>query len=140
MALGKQEFYEGAAIYLLARNGGIKAIRYEAPFFLFNDKLFVLMKYSAKKRSPWSFTFSAEEQRQLEAKAATDDTAIALICGSDGVATCQYDEYRCIADLKTSSIHIACYRDFGEHYSLNGPDGTLRWKVAPSRWRRILES
>lgn len=34
MAIKKQEFYEGAALHLLARSGGISNIRYETPFFL----------------------------------------------------------------------------------------------------------
>jgi hypothetical protein len=39
MAIKKQEFYEGAALHLLARAGGITGIRYVAPFFLLNDHL-----------------------------------------------------------------------------------------------------
>lgn len=46
MSIKKQEFYEGVALHLLARNGGITSIRYEAPFFLLNDHLLVHLKYS----------------------------------------------------------------------------------------------
>lgn len=56
MAIKKQEFYEGAALYLLARTGRIKSIRNQPPFFVLNDDLFVLLKYSTKSRSPWGFT------------------------------------------------------------------------------------
>jgi hypothetical protein len=52
VAIRKQEFYEGAALHLLARTGGITSVRYEAPFFLVNQ-LSVLLKYSTRARSPW---------------------------------------------------------------------------------------
>ena len=42
MTIKKQEFYEGAALHILACTGEITAIRYEAPFFLLNNRLAVL--------------------------------------------------------------------------------------------------
>jgi hypothetical protein len=51
MAIKKQEFYEGAALHLLARNGGIASVRYEPPFFQFNGHLTVLLKYCTGGRS-----------------------------------------------------------------------------------------
>jgi hypothetical protein len=65
MAIRKQEFYEGAALHLLARNGSIRSIRYNPPLFLVNDEVFLLLKYSTKGRSPWGFTFTTDEQRLL---------------------------------------------------------------------------
>jgi hypothetical protein len=70
MALKKQEFYEGAALHLIAKSGNVKSIQYENPFFVFNDRLSVLLKYSTRGRSPWGFTFTADEQRGLAARAA----------------------------------------------------------------------
>lgn len=65
MAIKKQEFYEGAALHLLVRSGGIMSIRYEAPFFLLNDNVLIYLKYSTKGRSPWGFTFTTDEQIAL---------------------------------------------------------------------------
>ena len=140
MAIRKQEFYEGAALHLIARTAQIAGIRYEAPFFLLNDRLSVLLKYSTKGRSPWGFTFTVDEQDFLETRAAKTKTAIALICGADGVAAIEYDMYASVASRRQSTIHIACYRQYGEHYEVNGPDGTLNKKIAPSNWQKILES
>lgn len=139
MAIKKQEFYEGAALHLLARTGGIKSIQYEAPFFLLNNRLLAYLKYSTRGRSPWGFTFTIEEQRLLQGKASKIGTVIGLICGADGVAAFTYDDYRSVASPRKSAIHIACYRAHGKHYELNGPDGKLAGKVAPSNWQRILE-
>jgi hypothetical protein len=139
MAIKKQEFYEGAALYLLARTGRITSIRYDAPFFLLNNRLLVYLKYSTRGRSPWGFTFMPDEQILLRASAHKFKIAIALVCGADGVAAINYDAYLSVAALRESAIHIACYRQHGEHYEVNGPDGRLNEKVAPSSWRRILD-
>lgn len=140
MAIKKQEFYEGAALHLLARNGGITSIRYEPPLFLVNNQLLVLLKYSTKGRSPWGFTFTTDEQTLLQNKAFDSKIVIGLVCGADGVASFTYDAYKSVAAPRNSAIHIACYRQHGEHYEINGPDGTLDGKVAPSDWQRILAS
>jgi hypothetical protein len=72
MAIKKQEFYEGAALHLIARSGHIKSVQYESPFFFLNDRITLLLKYSTKNRSPWGFTFTEEEQRQLLTKATPE--------------------------------------------------------------------
>ena len=139
MAIKKQEFYEGAALHLLARTGGITSIRYEAPFFLVNNELLVLLKYSTRGRSPWGFTFTRDEQVLLQNKASKLKTVIGLVCGADGVAAFTYDDYLSVAAPRKSAVHIACYREHHGHYEVNGPDGTLDGKVAPSDWQRILK-
>jgi len=138
MAIKKQEFYEGAALHQLARSGGVNGIRYEAPFFLLNNRVFVHLKYSTKGRSPWGFTFTPDEQTLLHNRASRSSVVIGLICGADGVAAFSYDSYRTIAAPRKSAVHIACYRQHGKHYEVNGPDGVLDEKVAPSEWRQLL--
>ncbi len=139
MAIKKQEFYEGAALHLIIRGGQIAGIRYEEPFFLLNDQLSILLKYSTRGRSPWGFTFTADEQMLLQTRATMSKTAIGLICGADGVAAFDYQLYRSIASLRKTSVHVACYRQHGEHYEVSGPDGMLKRKVAPSNWKKLLE-
>ncbi len=139
MAIQKQEFYEGAALHLIARSEQIVGILVESPFFLLNGRLLVLLKYSTKGRSPWGFTFTLNEQQRLCEKATKYKTKIGLICGADGVATFDYEEYLQIAAPRSSAIHVACYREHGGYYEINGPDGTLGRKIAPSSWQKILD-
>jgi hypothetical protein len=139
MAIKKQEFYEGAALHLLARAGGITSLQYEAPFFILNNQLLVLLKYSTRGRSPWGFTFTTDEQKILHIRSSESKIVIGLVCGADGVAAFTYDAYLRVAAPKESAIHIACYRQHGEHYDVKGPNGKLDGKVAPLDWQRILE-
>ena len=139
MPIKKQEFYEGAALHIIARAGGPLDIRYDAPFFLLNNGLAVLLKYSTKGRSPWGFTFTIDEQRVLRQKAAELKTAIGLICGADGVAAFEYELYASISGARNAAVHIACYRNHGEYYEVKGPEGVSDRKIAPSNWQRIIE-
>jgi hypothetical protein len=140
MAIKKQEFYEGAALHVLARSGRIARLTYEPPFFVINDEYLVLLKYSTRVRSPWGFTFTPDEQETLKVRGGQFKTYIGLVCGADGVAAFPYDHYRSIAAVRASALHVSCFRKHREHYEVNGPDGTLERKVPPSDWQRILEA
>jgi hypothetical protein len=140
MAIKKQEFYEGAALHLLARAGNVRSIQYDAPFFLLNGHLLVLLKHCTRARSPWGFTFTADEQSILDYRASEFEIVLGLVCGADGVAAFSYDAYLKVASLRRSAIHIACYRRHGEYYEVAGPDGKLPSKVPPSKWQTILRS
>jgi hypothetical protein len=138
MAISKQDFYEGAALNLIARTGQIAGIINRAPFYILNGTVAVMLKYSTRGRSPWGFSVTENEQAQLKARALKSNTAIGLICGSDGVVALGYQSFISIAALRNSAIHISCYRDHGEHYEVSGPNGKLSKKIAPSSWNKIL--
>ncbi len=139
MPIKKQEFYEGAALHQLAREGSVRSLIYEAPFFVMNDRVRALLKYSTKVRSPWGFTFMPDEQRLLREHEGAGHLVVGLICGSDGVVALPLADYLQIAPPKDVAIHVSCYRRHGEHYEVNGPSGCLNGKIAPSMWRQILE-
>jgi hypothetical protein len=138
VGIRKQEFYEGAALHVLARTGVITSIHYKAPFFMLNGHLTILLKYCTRGRSPWGFTFTPEEQESLQQRGADSELEIGLICGADGIAAFSYREFVGIAAPRATALHIACYRQHGEHYAIKGPDGLLDGKVAPSKWQKIL--
>src|SRR5947209_5923398 len=106
LVLRKQEFYEGAALHVLAQSGCKVSISHAAPFFLINDGTLVLLKYSTRGRSPWGFTFTPKEQSSLAERADSIKTVIGMVCGSDGVAALSYEMFREIAAPRGSSLHI----------------------------------
>jgi len=138
MSIRKQDFYEGAAIYQLVRTGTVTSIGFESPFFLLNNCLKVHLKHCTKKRSPWSFTFTQDEQLRLQSASTLNRMVIGLICGDDGIATLSYEDFTRIVFGKDASVRVACSRNHNEHYSIHGPSGEVDGKVAPSSWLRIL--
>jgi hypothetical protein len=139
VAIKKEAYYEGAALQLLARANVVTELKYEAPFYIVDGGFLLYLKYSTKGRSPWPFTFTPDEQALLRRRAAASCLAIGLVCGFDGVVALSYDAFVQVASTRGSAIRISCYRQRGEHYELNGPDGTFDRKIAPSNWIRILE-
>jgi hypothetical protein len=138
MAIRKQDFYEGAALYSLIKAAGAAHVRYQPPFFVVDERVILYLKYSTRVRSPWGFTFSAEEHALLEHPRAGGRVTIALICGEDGIATLGIEAFKTIARNKGTSSRIACFRRHGEHYGISGPDAELDGKVPPSSWQRLL--
>jgi hypothetical protein len=139
MAIRKHEFYEGAAIHQLVRTGGVQSLRYESPCFIVNERLWVYLKYSTKGRSPWSFTFTVDEQGLLEDHSNHHPLVLGLICGSDGIAALGYGPYSVVASRRTTAVRVACFRRHGEHYAVSGPDGELPGKIAPGLWQQIAK-
>jgi len=139
MPIKKQEFYEGAALHLLASTERIVGIVHRPPFFLLNGRVLVLLKYSTKNRSPWGFTFTENEQGRLQTRSSKYETKIGLVCGSDGVVALAYQDFLEIAKPRSGTVHVACYRQHGEFYEVNGPDGTLNRKIPPSGWQKIFD-
>lgn len=138
MAIGKKEFYEGAALYLLVRSGVVETLKYVPPFIEINGDVLTYLKYTTKAHSPWAFTFSEDEQTLLANTGKKKRIVLGLICGGDGVAALTYERFRTIAGSENASVHIACYRKHKEHYEVRGPAATLSGKVAPSSWYEII--
>ena len=138
MGIKKQDFYEGAALFILARTGDLHGIRHEEPFFVLNDNLLIYLKHSTQTRSPWGFTFSKEERETLRAKNASDKIVIGLVCGADGVAALPYESFAEVAGSGDGQFRIACHRKHNEHYCITGPNAQLAKKIAPSNWLKIL--
>jgi hypothetical protein len=138
MAIQKQEFYEGAALYRLIRTGVVCSIEYDQPTFLINGRLRIYLKYCTRVRSPWGFTFTAEEQWTLDEAAVNSPLVLGLVCAGDGIVAVTYAEYRELVPSCGVATRLACRRDHGEHYEVKGPESSLGRKVSPSRWLKIL--
>jgi len=139
MPIAKQDFYEGAALNLVARTGDIVGIVNYSPFYILNGRLAILLKYSTRGRSPWGFTVTQNEKAQLHVRSQKFSIAIGLICGSDGVVSLSYQSLKIITGTRDGPVHISCYRNHGEHYEVSGPEGTLPNKISPSSWPRVID-
>ena len=140
MGIQKQEFYEGAALHQLVRASAGVRISYAAPFFVLDDRLQLHLKYSARARSPWGFSFMPEEQLVMDARSASLPLVIGLICGSDGIAALPYEKFRATTALSTAAVWISCSRLHREHFEVSGPDAMVAGKIPPSDWSRLTRS
>jgi hypothetical protein len=140
MAIGKNEFYEGAALHKLVRSGAIETIRCDSPYFVVNERVWIYLKYSTRGRSPWSFTFTAQEQQLIGEQGKCRRLILGLVCGADGVAALEYTRYVAIASLRETSIGLSCSRKYNEHYAISGPDGEMTGKIAPVLWQQVLNN
>src|SRR5690349_16323853 len=132
MPINKQAFYEGAALYMLARQARTIRLEYRNPFFIINAEVAVYLKYSARVRSPWTFTFGVAEFAALAETSCSSELVVGLICGGDGIAGVTYEQLHKIVGVPTSAAHVACARRYNEHYGVVGPQGELDKKVQPS--------
>ena len=140
MPIQKQEFYEGAALHQLIRGSRGTHIVFAAPFFVFDSRVQVHLKYSTAKGSPWAFTFTPDEQALLRERAPAMSLVIGLVCGGDGIAALPFEEFHRVAGRRDAAIHVSCRRKHCEHFEINGPDGTVPGKVPPSDWSRLLKN
>ncbi len=134
MAISKHEFYEGAALHQLVKAGRISSISWEAPFFVLDDAVHLLLKYCTRARSPWGFTLTSNEKRLLRERREANFVALGLVCGADGVLSLSMNEIDAILTLESGTSHVSCFRKHGHHYEVRGPDGVLPRKIAPSEW------
>ncbi len=88
------EFYQGVVLRSIIVNADFSVM--VRPFlregrisaFVINSRIGVFMKHSAKRMSPWRFTFSLEQAADiLDLEGKYFDSFVVFICGSDGLVT-----------------------------------------------------
>jgi hypothetical protein len=133
----KLEFYHGAALVRVIEDARCESIAKHACGYRVNDSGILAIKYSTKARSPWGFTFSADDIFRLSGVAAKHgDCSIALVCGGDGVCALSW---RIVSALLADSPgSITAKREFAGCYAVTGPAGVLKGKVAMNRWPGIV--
>ena len=138
-------FFHGSALVRLVQDQRTHGVEqyHENHCYLVNRKSCIYLKHSAKRISPWQFTFSPEHLTDIahirnEIKAFF----LVLVCNDDGICCLEYQE---IAQLilvgnmnQTKSIRVS--RSTHEKYAVSGTDGELKYKIGNSDFpRKVLE-
>jgi hypothetical protein len=134
----RQEFYEGAALYQLLKTNAVEHVAYAHPFFILNEKIALLLKYSTRKDSPWNFAFTANELEELRHDQKPFNYFMGLVCGSDGVVALFLEQIRQLVVHEGKAARIGCYRKDDQQYEIRGPLGVLDRKISRSNWTKIL--
>lgn len=133
------EFYHGAAFARLCRESGGVTIR---PFgvgrsaYVLDDEVGLYVKYSLKRMSPWPFSFSCSQQEEIaELKGELSEVFIALVCGSDGIASLSSQELSRVLDDEFEAMEwVKASRRAREKYSITGSDGRKVFKVGDNEF------
>lgn len=132
------QFYHGAVLHeLLLQLGAplrveLKDIHGRPDAYLIQDSVGVLIKHSAKRLTPWTFTFTTDHLQEVEALCAhAQKVFVSLVCGDDGITTVPIHDLIEVLDSKASDqAWIRVERRPGEMYRVSGAKGEVRYKLA----------
>jgi hypothetical protein len=135
--LEKQEFYWGAAIVHLLEDPRCVGVAKRENGYVVNATRFIVLKYSTKSRTPWRFSFGADEiKRLVEASSRYESLVIGLVCGGDGVCAITWKQAAEILGKEPGWISVR--RNFHERYAVTGSAGELPGKVPLRDWPALL--
>ena len=127
-------FFHGSALVRLIQDHRTHGIeRYKGNHcYLVNEKSCIYLKHSAKRISPWQFTFLPEHLSEIaDIQNEIKALFVVLICNDDGICCLDYQE---VAQLilvgnmdQTKSIRVS--RSTREKYAVSRTDGKLKYKI-----------
>ncbi len=99
--------------------------------YIINNNIGIYIKYSAKRLSPWRFTFQQRHQDEiLEIRKNTGSVFLLLVCNDDGIVTLSFEELKGILDENHEPVEwISVSRSKREMYAVGGSNGSLKFKI-----------
>jgi len=99
--------------------------------YVVNDAVGIYIKYSAKRMTPWRFTFKREHQEEIDLmKSQFTNVFLLLVCNDDGVVCLSYLELKQILDNQLDPIEwISATRHKRQMYAVKGSNGKLDFKI-----------
>lgn len=139
------EFYHGAVLTNLLHGSGqsvtIELFPSESnASYIINKDIGLFIKHSAKRMSPWRFSFAQEHQNEiLEMKNRLGKVFLSLVCGEDGIVILSFDDIKALHNETHDPVEwISVARNKNEHYSVKGSDGSLGCKISRKDFPRKL--
>lgn len=142
------EYYHGVVFARLCRQivdegVAIRAFGIGRSAYVLDERVGLYVKYSEKRMSPWSFSFSRGHQEEIaELKAHQLEVFVAFVCGGDGVACLSSSELSRVLDDEFEDIEwVKVARRAREKYSITGSDGRKVFKVGDNEYpAKVLDS
>jgi hypothetical protein len=99
--------------------------------YVINGDKGIYIKYSAKRLSPWRFTFQRRHHEVIrQMKRTLGEVFIVLVCNDDGAVVLSFNEFQQVAkNGKDPAEWLSAARNRRQMYLVNGPEGRLAFKV-----------
>lgn len=139
MTISETERYHGAALSRLIREADRQlTVGYRGASrstYVVNG-VGLYLKYSTKRLSPWSYTFTAEHQAELDKLETLSNSAfLVLVCGKDGIVCLGRSELqKLLDDTHLDSEWIRVSRQPREKYKVTGSDGRAPLLIADNEF------
>lgn len=136
-------FYYGSALVRIIQDYKTVSIKLYSGnnCYLVNNKSCIYFKHSTKRITPWSFTFTPKNIKEIVGVwKSVPNTYIVLICSDNGICCLKFDELSKIiriGDFENSKC-VRISRFPREKYSVSGSDGELRYKIGDSDFPKII--
>ncbi|MDD4902321.1 MAG: hypothetical protein PHE24_04235 [Patescibacteria group bacterium] len=131
------EFYHGAALVRLLYGADQEVVIESFPSesnasYIINKNIGLYIKHSAKRMSPWRFSFSQEHRDEiLKMKKMLDKVFLLLVCGEDGIVSLSFDEFKKIVNETNGLVEwVSVVRNKNAEYAVEGSDGFLGYKIS----------
>jgi len=94
-------------------------------------KIGVFIKVSSSRRSPWRYTFSRENQEEIERmKSSCDITYILLRAEDEGVAALSYDQLKKLLDDQFDDTEwVSVEKNYNQYFRIGGKNAKLKEKI-----------
>jgi hypothetical protein len=99
--------------------------------YVINGTKGIYIKYSAKRLSPWRFSFQKRHHDAIvEMHKNLGEAFLLLVCNDDGVVVLTFDEFKQLLAEDCPAVEwISAARNRRQMYSIKGSDGKLGFKV-----------
>jgi hypothetical protein len=134
---GALEHYHGLVLARLVRaTQPVRIGCVSRSAYVIDDAVGLYIKYSTNRMSPWPFSFSRAHQEELEGLAASyEETFIALVCGTDGIACLGRGELSRVLDDEYREVEwVKASRRPREKYAIRGSDDRRGFKVGDNEF------
>lgn len=111
--------------------------------YIINENTGLFIKTTSKRNSPWSFTFSKDNQDEIQKlKNQFWSVFIVLVCKDDWIVSLSFEELKHILDYEHEDTEwIRVRRKRGEKYTVYGHDWELPNKIWDNEFpKKLIES
>ena len=132
------EFFHGAALARIIHKNvsySIKCYSNDNSSYIIDEKVAIYLKYSQKRMSPWTFSFSEIHVSEIkEIKNKFNKIYLVFVCGHNGIACLDLEEFSTVISTENQNFPkwIRASRQKGEKFSISGSDGELKYKIGNS--------